>query len=210
MKIRQEVDDPLTEARIRALLVPREYTRVDEIIELVFSTAEDLLEEEPPESESTAEDDANERIPRGTPVSFNAACAERVGKHLGVALAKQSRITFADSDSGTTVTCAVSKEYEDPHGAGYWFAFHPHHLEKLKAAPRGFATIGCGSPDQIAVLPIDMFEALLPGMNQTRLDGEKYYWHVQIRRAGRTWILMRRKDEPWPDITQQMLIGSRA
>ena len=27
----------------RALLIPREYTRVDEIIDLVFSTTEDIL-----------------------------------------------------------------------------------------------------------------------------------------------------------------------
>ena len=59
MTIRQDVDDPATEAQIRSLLVPREYTRVDEIIDVVFATTEDLLEEAPPE-----EDEQGNRVAR--------------------------------------------------------------------------------------------------------------------------------------------------
>ena len=208
MKIRQEVDDPGAEARIRALLIPREYTRVDEIIDLVFSTTEDILDEAPPEIDEGEEDKAGGREERAKPVSFNGACAARISQYLGADLTKQSRITYADSDQGLTVTCSVSKEYADPKGAGYWFAFHPHQLEKLKAAGRGFAAFGCGSPDQIALFPVDFIEGQLDGMNLTQTDELRSYWHIQIHHDGTNWILHRRKEEEWPDITAMMVSDS--
>ena len=206
MKIRQEVDDPNTESRIRSLLVPREYTRVDEIIDLVFSTAEDLLEETPPDAEDEEANLRQAEARKDKPVSFNNACAARISKRLSADLTKQSRIIFADADRDLTVTCAVSKEYDDPKGAGYWFAFHPHQLEKLRQAKTGYAAFGCGSPDQIALLPISFLELQLEGMNQTHISEEKSCWHIQIHREGRHWLLHRRKGQDWPDITDRMLI----
>ena len=206
MQIRQEVDDPNTESRIRSLLVPREYTRVDEIIDLVFSTAEDLLDETPPDAEDEEANLRQAEARKEKPVSFNSACAARISKHLSADLTKQSRIIFADADRGLTVTCAVSKEYDDPKGAGYWFAFHPHQLEKLRHAKTGYAAFGCGSPDQIALLPISFLELQLERMNQTHISEEKSYWHIQIHREGEHWVLRRRKGQDWPDITDKMLI----
>ncbi|MEA5421892.1 hypothetical protein [Synechococcus sp. CCY9202] len=122
MKIRQDLDSPSVEARIREVLIPREYTRVDEIIDLVFSTAEDILEETP---EELGGDDQSEATPSGSelkerekPVSFNIACVEKIGKFFNAALAKQSRVVFGDLDSGLAITCAVSKECKNASGPG--------------------------------------------------------------------------------------------
>ena len=206
MQIRQEVEDPNTENRIRSLLVPREYTRVDEIIDLVFSTAEDLLVDTAPEVGDGEANLSQTEVQKDKPVSFNSACAARISNRLSVDLTKQSRITFADADREITVTCAVSKEYYDPKRAGYWFAFHPHQLEKLQRSKVGYAAFGCGSPDHIALLPISFLELQLGGMNQTRTSEERSYWHVQIYKDGNQWVLRRRKDQDWPDITDKMLI----
>jgi hypothetical protein len=208
LHIRQEVDDPGTEARIRSLLVPREYTRIDEIIDLVFSTTEDLLEASPPdegEANGERQDDAE---PRDKPVSFNDAVAARLSNHLSVDLTKQSRVIFADVDAGVTVMCAVSKEYSESKGLGYWFAFHPHQLEKLEAASTGYAAFGCGSADQIALFPVQFIKEKLEGMNQTNRDDGRSYWHIQIHFDGNAWILHRRKDEDWPDITDKMVLSN--
>ena len=109
-----------------------------------------------------------------------------------------------------THTCSVSKEYADPKGPGYWFAFHPHQLERLKKAGTGYAAFGCGAPERIALFPIDFLEPLLPGMNQTHVSAEKSYWHIQIHREGERWVLHRRKEEDWPDITSQVLVAAEA
>lgn len=206
VQIRQDLDDPGAEARVRSLLVPHEYTRVDEIIDLVFSTTADILEESPEDLDADHES-TKEAKERDKPVSFNAACATRISEKLGVDLTKQSRITFTDLDAGLTVTCAVSKEYTDPKGAGYWFAFHPHQLEKLSESDKAFAAFGCGSAHQIAIFPLDFLEAQLDAMNQTHQDDGRSYWHIQIHREGDRWVLHRRKGEEWPDISEMMLLS---
>lgn len=215
MKIRQDLDSPSVEERIRAVLIPREYTRVDEIIDLVFSTAEDILEDGPDVlgGDDGADPIPNERLSkeREKPVSFNLACVELIGTFLNVELAKQTRIIFGDLDSGVMITCAVSKEYKNVACLGYWFAFHEHQLNRLSEAPSAYACFGCGSPDQIAILPLNFIQSQLEGMNQTTRDDGRLYWHVQINCEGKRWIMHRRKGFVWPDITSMMLInGQRA
>jgi len=209
MGIRQELDDPGAEAQIRSLLVPREYTRVDEIIDLVFSTTENILEETPDDLGPEGDSSTKESKERDTPVSFNEACAFRISKHLGVDLTKQSRITFADVDADLIVTCAVSKEYSGAKATGYWFAFHPHQLEKLSESKNAFASFGCGSAAQIALLPIAFLTSQLDGLNKTHGRDGRSYWHVIIHREGDRYILHRRKGEDRPDITDKMLLLSQ-
>jgi hypothetical protein len=206
LDIRQEVDDPATESQIRSLLVPREYTRVDEIIDLVFSTTADLLEDIPPDETDDDEGKRISAVPRDKPASFNDAVAKRLSDHLRVNLTKQSRIIFADVDADVKVTCAVSKEYSDSKGSGFWFAFHPHQLEKLESASTGYAAFGCGSADQIALFPIECLKSQLEGMNQTHKDDGKSYWHIQIHHDSNGWILQRRKDQDCPDIADKMAL----
>ncbi|WP_411868678.1 hypothetical protein [Vulcanococcus limneticus] len=212
MKIRQDLDSPSVEERIRAVLIPREYTRVDEIIDLVFSTTEDILDEVPDElgeeNEVESAPGAKESKDREKPVSFNLACVERIGKSLHVELTKQSRVIFGDLDSGLKITCAVSKEYKNAGGLGYWFAFHQHQLETLSEAPSAYACFGCGSPERIAILPFNFIKSQLEGMNQTTREDGRMYWHVQIHKEGERWIMHRRKGFDWPDITSMMLVNN--
>jgi hypothetical protein len=211
MKIRQDLDSPSVEARIREVLVPREYTRVDEIIDLVFSTAEDILEDAPADLEGNDESEANPgrnvSQDREKPVSFNLDCVEKIGKFLNADLTKQSRVVYGDLDTGLTITCAVSKEYKNSGGPGYWFAFHQHQLEKLSEASSAYACFGCGSPEQIAVLPLEFMKSQLEGMNQTIREDGRLYWHVQIHREGGKWVMHRRKEYDRPEITTMMLLG---
>lgn len=208
MQIRQELDSPVAEAQIRALLVPREYTRVDGIIDLVFSTTEDILEEGSDGLEGDESTHDAESKKRGTPASFNTACASRISTHLGVDLVRQSRVVFSDPGAELTVMCAVSKRSARSKNASYWFALHPHQLDKLSHTEDAFASFGCGSADQIALLPLSFLETQLDGMNQTYLeDGSTHHWHVKICRRKDRWILKRRKDEEHPDITDMMLLA---
>jgi hypothetical protein len=211
LKIRQDLDSPSVEARIREVLVPREYTRVDEIIDLVFSTAEDILEETPKElggsDESKTISSGSNPKDREKPVSFNLACVDKIGKFFNADLTKKSRVVFGDLDSGLTITCAVSKEYSNSSGSGYWFAFHEHQLEKLSEASSAYACFGCGSPEQIAVLPLEFIKSQLEGMNQTVREDGRLYWHVQIHRKGGKWVMHRRMEYEWPEITSMMLLG---
>jgi hypothetical protein len=45
LKVRESVEDPIIVRQIHSILVPKEFTRLDEIVDTVFSAAEDLNEE---------------------------------------------------------------------------------------------------------------------------------------------------------------------
>ena len=49
LAVKESVESPETDKRIGAILVPREYTRVDDIIDLVFAAAADVVEDDGPE-----------------------------------------------------------------------------------------------------------------------------------------------------------------
>jgi len=87
LKIRQDLESPTVEAQIREVLIPREYTRVDEIIDLVFSTAEDILEETPGQLSSdedpTSIPGEKESKEREKPVAFNLACVRETLENAG-------------------------------------------------------------------------------------------------------------------------------
>jgi len=207
MKVREDLEDPDVEARTRALLIPREYTRVDEIIDLVFTTTEEVRHEEAPDEEPEAMSEAGDTETRKTPVRFNVACADRIAKQLGTNFVRRSRATFSSADEAIALVCAVSKEYQDPNGVGFWFAFHPHQREFLSRAENGYVGFGCGSPETIVLFPFTDFEPLLEGMNRTVKKDERYYWHVQMRSDGTQWRLARRSGEDWPDISDYVLRG---
>ena len=93
VSIKESIEDPIILRRIHDILVPREYTRLDDIVDILFSTAEDLRHEEtPPDEDVPTEDTA--RKPKFTPVAFHDTCMARVEKHLGIPLLKRSRAKF--------------------------------------------------------------------------------------------------------------------
>lgn len=206
LTIREEVEDPAIETRIRSILVPREYTRVDEIIHLVFSTTEDLLQDEPRVAPVQSRGEREEvKGKKFVPVNFNEACIARISKSLNQTLVKRSRAIFETADGEITVMCAVSREYEGSAGLGYWFAFHDHHRDILQSAKQAYAAFGCGSPQKVVLIPLKDFSAWLDGMNQTVLEGGRFYWHVQIFDEDGKLTLHRKKGEEWPDLTKYLL-----
>ena len=212
MKIRNDLDNPTVEKRIREILVPREYTRVDEIIDLVFSTAEEIQTDEPSSAivlDSEEKKPREDELDRRKPVAFNLACIKNIGKSLGKEFIQQSKVIFNDLDRKVRISCAVSKEYEGSAHKGYWFAFHPHQLALLSEAASAYACFGCGSETKIAVIPLGVLTPLLDGMNKTIKADGVHYWHIQIERTGTKWTLHRRKGIEWPDISSFMLFSER-
>lgn len=204
LTIREEVEDPSIETRIRQILIPREFTRVDEIIDLVFSTTEDILHEEKPVvAAPEEEEDLGGR--KFIPVSFHEACVARITKVLKQPLIKRSRATFTTADDSTAVLCAVSREHDLPAGIAYWFAFHPHQKGRLESASQGFVAFGCGSPDKLVMIPFNVFVPWLDGMNQTHREDGRSYWHVQIFDEDGRLILHRKSGEEWPDVTNYLV-----
>jgi hypothetical protein len=114
LAVKEELEDPKIQTRIHSVLRPREFTRLDEIVDLLFSTTEDLKQEQGLESEDNGdkpEDLSDDRKPKFTPVNFHDACVRRLEKVLGTSLVKRSRATFAAPAIPLKLICAISREY---------------------------------------------------------------------------------------------------
>lgn len=152
MALKEAVEDPVIARRIHDILIPREFTRLDEIVDILFSTAEEIKQEEeiPEEVEGSDED---ERKPNFTPVAFHDACVARIQKQFSRTLLKRSRATFSSADGSLALICAVSKEHTSRGRTSYWFAFHPYQKEFLESARDAYVAFGCGLRDCVLLIP---------------------------------------------------------
>ena len=180
MKLKEDVEDPKIIQRISAILIPREFTKLDEIIDLVFFTAADVKEEIIVEQESDTESPGTES--KEQPVSFHDACIKRLEILMQQSLLKRSRTTYSNSSDQLRTTCAVSKEYDRGGQLHYWFAFHPHQKEFLEKAQEGFVTFGCGTEETLVVIPFIEWSKWLDNLHTTD-DGNRFYWHVNIAKT---------------------------
>jgi hypothetical protein len=179
LEIKESIDEAEVFNKISNILTPQEYTKVDGIIDIVFSTTEDLLVNA---GEIDDEDEKNgqekKKASKFTPVSFYAECMSKIQTHLNIDLIKNTRTTYVDSKKEVTVMCLVSREYQRKD-SGFWFAFHPHQKEILMKSEKGLLGLGCGSSDLIILFPINTFTPHLDKMNTT-IKEDRTYHHIHI------------------------------
>jgi hypothetical protein len=195
LRIKESVDEPAVAARIRGLLRPQEFTKVDAIIDVVFATAQDVQQaEEVPDTEAASQ----------APANFHDECITRIARHLNVPLIKHSRVVSASPDGNTAVVCAVSREYHPTTDPGYWYAFHPRYLDALASARHSYVAFGGGSPVTILLIPLADFRPWLDAMNITQLS-DRFYWHVHISRRDQKYVLRRKAGASRIDLTRYLL-----
>lgn len=208
VQLKEELDDPATARRISEILIPYEYTRVDRIIDIVFATTEEALQDdavEKPAEEVTGTPASSEH---STPVKFNDACAARVESVLERRLVKRSRTLFSSPDNSVGVISIVSKEHVTNGVPNYWYGFHEYQREALQPFSESFVAFGCGSPELVVLIPYTELEKWLPGMHATHRDDDSYR-HVQIFREGDRLALYRKRGEKRIDVTKYLLPQSK-
>lgn len=202
MLLKETVEDPQMLKKIAGVLVPQEFTRVDGIIDLVFSAAEEVRQDvEETEVQEDMPRRKDKKVPKFVSVDFHAACIRRIEKNLNRSLLKQTRATYSSPDESLVVVCAVSRAHSREM---YWYAFHPHQKEKLEAAREGYVAYGCGSDKIVLLIPFKDFAPWLEGMWTTQLE-DRFYWHVSIRQEGAKLALRRRKGFSEIDLTKYLV-----
>jgi hypothetical protein len=205
LSIKEEVEDPQIIQRIHNILVPREFTRLDEIVDVLFSTTEDIRQEEGAVVEQVAPVDKKSKEPKFTPVAFHDACMARIQTYLKETLIKRTRAQYSSPDKKVVVNCAVSKEHDPDTTPNYWFAFHPHQREILRQVSKAFVAFGCGSSKRVLLIPFSEFGQWLEGLWTTKKE-DRYYWHVVIYRKDEKYTLHRKKGEKSVDLTKYLLV----
>jgi hypothetical protein len=196
MKLKEEFDDPTTVNRIHNILVPREFTKLDEIIALLMLTASEVKQDEIPDAAP------NGVVNESTPSSFHESCIRQAEKKLDVTFVKHSKSKYLSPDGKVAATCHVSKFYDRPIYQ-FWFAFHPHQAEFLQKSEESYVIFGCGSSEQMLIIPYADFRDWLDEakLNTTERT-EGIYFHIQIAFDDEKFLLIRKRGIAPIDITQ--------
>lgn len=187
--VRSEVSDRTFTHKIRQILFPFEYTRVDNIIDLVFETQREI-EDQLVETEALTEtpepadvDDGRTSSYQFTPLTeLDAKRDDLLKRFFGLRDASARRISrskYLDDKSNLRVTCTISKRYLRDYQP-YWYAFHPSWLEFLEEGASGFLILGCMDRDEGFAVPLELIKSKLESLNTTEKEDKKY-WHISLQ-----------------------------
>jgi hypothetical protein len=182
LKVKSDEDE--TTEKIRSLLVPFEYTRLDNIIEVMFAAAKDVEtaanEEELTPTIGMAEDSRaghkQDHTPKSDLDGIRDLSLAALGRRERIAFIAHKRAQYWDSEKKIRAVCPVSKLY--PRGY-YWYGFHPHQQKFLSEAERGFLLLGCMDSEFTYALPFQIISEALPYLNTT-VKSDRMYWHIHL------------------------------
>jgi hypothetical protein len=184
VQIKEKSDDPATLHQIKQLLQPFEYTKIDKIIDVIFTTAVDVESQQAAEEVSPPQEGNQEeeyRQIRTAPDLLNANREKAVDAFAalkGKELVKRSRTLFWSPDKEFRVCCAVSKRYEGDYQP-YWYAFHPKWDAFLAEGRDSHFILSCMDLDHAFAIPYSWIDANKKNLNMTD-RGDRSYWHVAL------------------------------
>jgi hypothetical protein len=181
VQIKEKSDDPGTLLQIRQLLQPFEYTKIDRIIDVIFSTAADVENQQEAELEAPAENGVAHKQARTEPELLNAKRQQAVDAFAairGKELVKKSRTLYWSPDKRFRVCCAVSKKYSGDYQP-YWYAFHPAWDVFLAEGEESYFILSCMDRDEAFAVPYTWIRDNKNNLNMTA-RGQKSYWHVAL------------------------------
>jgi hypothetical protein len=204
--LKESADEEETVDKIRNLLKPFEYTRLDNIIDVMFAAAKDVEsaaelergEEVHPHVQQhkllrAAQDKANRDAINET----RFIIMQELGKREHEAFIAKSRALYWNAKNTIRVSCSISKRHQR---GTYWYAYHPHWDEFLAGGERAYCVWGCADRDVAYVLPRSFMVSILDELYVTNRDTGKSYWHVELEPgdAGDMYFLVRRSGKKIP------------
>ena len=184
--LKENADDPETSRKIRSVLVPAEYTRLDHLIDVVFTTAADIEtagRDSAPEIEESAKShvelkDSDESGPGMDVQRKRDQVVDAMGRKLSVQFVKNSRALYWDSKHEARVACTISKRYPS-RTYQYWYAYHPQWDEFLRDGSKSYFVLGCTDQPFAFAVPWTIIHGVLDKLNTTTTD-RTTYWHINV------------------------------
>lgn len=198
VRVKEQSSEDQTIQQIRELLQPFEYTRVDRILDVVFSAALDVTTDadnvvEEQDSEVVQHKDAiTDRTPQITIEQIRMMAATALNKSLGLNLVRKRQAMFADSKGSVRACITVSKRYPSKIQP-YWYAFHPKWDVFLGEVDQGYMVFGCVDRSDVFAIPVVEMRKMLPSLNQTVKPDGTSYWHVKLMEVGKNIVLFASK-----------------
>jgi hypothetical protein len=179
--------------KIHDLLVPFEYTRLDKIIEIAFTVAEEASDAEGGQVEvETAT--VGEGSRSGKQRHTSADVIEQLRSQIVTALSnkysplvKKSKALYWSTDKSVRVAVTISKRYEN---GNFWYAHHPDWDAFLGEGSVGLLVLGCIGKDEAYAIPHAWIHTKLRYLNTTDREGRSY-WHVYLHPESDGRLLLR-------------------
>jgi len=195
VKLKENTEDEATVEKIRSILVPMENTRLDSLIDVMFTAVKDIesiVESEASRQETTEETPGE----KGTWQFTDSALIDEKRSNIlraveranDAKLVKKSRALYWNADRSIGVACTISKRYEHKNFL-YWYAYHPSWQTFLSKTERGFFVLGGMDLNVAFAIPEALIQSKLPELNTTTKDG-KTYWHIQIQQPAENQFRM--------------------
>jgi len=215
VQLKEDADAPDTGGKIRSLLAPMEYTRLDQMIDIMFTTAKDVetaaavetATEDEETGDETYSDKSGTALSTGTSKGIweftDAALLQEkrdliikiLGHREHINLIKRSRALYWDAGHTMRVACTISKRYAKRPGYPYWYGHRAAWEEFLAEGEKSFVVLGCMDLDVAFAVPWDAFHPILDSLSTTQKD-EDFYWHIHLTELapGEMAILIPKRD----------------
>src|SRR5262245_22647320 len=191
VQLKENSDSPDTGRKIRSLLAPMEYTRLDNLIDVLFTTATDVeaavVETAAAPDEVDATITTAERTTKSGWEFTDFAVLDRkrgqivdaIGAKLATKLIKKSRALFWDANHECRIACTVSKRYTKRASYPYWYAYHPEWDEFLREGTEAYFVLGCMDLSEAFAIPLKILRSHLDALNTTTTERHTY-WPIHL------------------------------
>ncbi|GAA0602192.1 hypothetical protein GCM10009416_45080 [Craurococcus roseus] len=211
VQLKENTEDIETGLKIRSLLAPMEYTRLDPMIDVMFTAAKEV------EGTATAAEANDEEAPRSVTADGNGQASWQftdsalleekrehivaaLTRHTGAAFIKRSRALFWSADRRRRLICTVSKRHTKKGSSRYWFAHHPQWQTFLSEGEEAYLTLGCMDLPFAFAVPLRVMTPVLNALNITTKENGQAYWHIHIAepKAGHYAMLLPKRPGTLP------------
>lgn len=182
VKLKESTEEAATAAKMRNVLIPMEYTRLDALVDVMFTTAKDVESvvesETPPVPEDNEEASNSDFTDPALLEEKRQEVLATFGKQRHTKFVKKSRALYWNAGRRVRVVCTVSKRHQ--RGVSlYWYAYHPKWDQFLEEAKESFFLLGCMDLDVAFAIPVEVIRRRLRELNTTPNNGKPYY-HIKI------------------------------
>lgn len=213
--LKENTEAAETGLKIRSLLTPVEYTRLDRMVDVMFTTVTDvdeaqLTDEVAPEVDgpiTTTSAPIELAVAKGAYQFTDSGLLQgkreeiiaALSKHEQAALVRKSRALYWSAPHDVRVACSISKRYTGKNQNPYWYAYHPAWDEFLSQAGRSFFVLGCMDRDEAFAIPRADMANILPYLHTTTTKESSSYWHIHVaERPGGLELLVPKRGDTLP------------
>ncbi|WP_116091387.1 hypothetical protein [Sphingomonas crusticola] len=199
--LKENTESDETGLKMRSLLTPIEYTRLDRMVDVMFTTAVDL-EDDSELSHQAVEGASTTDLPSASAPSVlkqkiaaksaweftdsqllqakREDMVKALARFESTNLIRKSRALYWNTEHSVRAACTVSKRYTGKNQAPYWYAYHPQWDAFLGEVDKGYFVLGCMDRSTAFAIPHKTISKLLPLLNTTDKNPRGTYWHIHL------------------------------